>query len=158
MAWSTPETYTTGLLMTATKMNLISANLNALKAPPGDDVELTGDISTTSTSFVDLTGATVTFTSAGGNLFAMFTATVTGASAAVITFRFALDGTGTNNTLAVAAGDANPRCATFFWRWTSGISAGSHTIKVQWKVSTGTGTVSGATSASAFLYAGELPT
>lgn len=62
--WTAPEAYTTGQLVTAANMNKLSDNISYLMSKP-DTKLVTGsssDFSTTSTTFVDVTGFTVTYT------------------------------------------------------------------------------------------------
>lgn len=161
MAWTTPETYTAGLLMTATKMNLISANLNALKAPASGKVTLTGNVSTTSTSLIDLTGATTgAFTTAGGALIVGFSATLSVAigpvdesadiiididGATVFQQRVRLTSTG-------SVADWKPVAMTFA---SGALSAGSHTVKIRWKSVGGAQVTLAAATAPAQLFAVE---
>jgi len=77
MSWSTPRTWVTDEVVTATMMNThVRDNLNALKAPPTDHYECdeASDYTTTSTTFVDVdaTNLALTITTAGGDVMVHF--------------------------------------------------------------------------------------
>ncbi len=71
MAWTTPKTWTTGELVTAADLNThVRDNLTAVFAPSNfqEAVGSSTDFTTTSTSYVDITGMSVSITTVGGNL------------------------------------------------------------------------------------------
>ena len=158
MAWTSPRTYTTGELITAAIMNThVRDNFNALKTPPGGFVSDTADQTTTSSAFVDIVNQTLTFTTTGGDILAMFVGGFENASVANLNLQFDIDGAGTgaigfDNNVDTSAGRLTS--ATLLYRW-EGESAASHTIKVQWKTSTPTMSLANTQIASAF-YAGEV--
>lgn len=144
MAWTTPRTWVTGELVTATIMNThIRDNLNALKAPPTDShvVNEASDYTTTSTSFVDVdaTDLALTITTTGGDVLVHFHGSVyrNGGSSRMVFLDVDVDGArtaGDDGIVATMADtDLKPH-AIGFTRYISGLSAGSHTFKLQWKV------------------------
>ena len=153
MAWTTPRTWVSGELVTHTLLNThLRDNLNALKAPSTDyyNVNEVSDYTTTSSSFVDVdaTDLAMTITTSGGDVFVHFHGTVSHSAAAGRTyFEVAVDGVaamgddGILHTRA-AASPATESCA--FTLYITGLSAASHTFKLQWKTS----------GATATLYAG----
>lgn len=119
---------------------------------------ITGDITTTSTSYVDATGLTVTITTTGGDVLIWFSATVSISIAAGIKITLLKDGTtvaGTDGLIMFNPAAAIDRTsASFVWRDAAPTSA-SHTYKIQWLVNGGTGTMYGNPRAS--IVAMELP-
>ena len=123
--------------------------------PPGSSftpatgrVTLTsGNITTTSTSFVDLTGASITITTGAHGVLLGFSASAESTSGSPIQVRmtFAVDGTDQGGTLGLVTEtvttDASDIHNVSFTFLTAALSAGSHTFKVRWRVSTGTGLI-----------------
>lgn len=111
----------------------------------------TGDITTTSTSLTDLTDASITITTGATRVLLTFTASTMNSSAEAYNFfNFVVDGALQNGTAGIKAqqsevggSEEQGFSMTFL---TAPLTAGSHTFKVQWKVSTGTGTVRGDTA------------
>jgi hypothetical protein len=94
------------------------------------------NITTTSTSMVDLTGFTVTFTTQGGQVLVMFLARANGT-----TVRFDIDVDGvsvTGDSDGVGAPGATGEVAVLRLL---ALTATSHTIKIRWRVTSGTGTI-----------------
>jgi len=116
-------------------------------APVFDRVVRTaGDITTTSTSLVDVTGATVTFTT--GAFPVAYGATQCGnisLAGEEIFFNVDIDGSlqhGTNGIQgSQPAGSAGYPMLYSFSAQSAALSAGSHTIKERWRVTAGTGTL-----------------
>jgi hypothetical protein len=137
-------------------------SLTVTASATGSKVTLTsGDVSTASTSLVDLTGATITITTAASRYLLIFSCTTSNTSADVQhTFNFAVDGTlqfgtaGMATNVSDAGGSENDGFTMTYL--TDVLSAASHTFKVQWKVSAGTGTVR-ANSANVLHFA-AIPT
>lgn len=105
-----------------------------------------GDITTASTSLVDLTGVTVTMTTGSNPVHCGFAAQFANSSASEdVVLNLAVDGVlqmgtaGLRNRGNASAGVVSG-VAGFTWM-TSALTSGSHTIKVQWSVSAGTGTL-----------------
>lgn len=148
-AWDTaPFTWTAGLLATAARMNEeIRDRLLYLFTRPGGNAELTGDITTTSTSFTTATGMSITITTKGGRvkLDASMTCHQNGANNNF--FSFSTDGgtqygDATNGITATQTGPtaASPMNVGLSYM-TPALAAGSHTFTVVWRVSAGTGTL-----------------
>lgn len=150
MTWTTPKTWVTGEPLTAGDLNThLRDNLNALKTPPGDAyiANEASNYTTTSTAFVsvDATNLALTITTAGGDALVAFSGAVSNNTAGqAVYFDVDLDGVrqagndGINVLTSAAANSIGN--AAFAWLVT-GLAAGSHTFKLQWKVSGGTGTL-----------------
>ena len=161
-AWITPRTWTTGELITAAIMNAhIRDNLNALFSPVANIASITTDITETSTSFVDATGLTITFTTVGDTVVIGFVGTVSNSGSGATRTTFTLDVDGVDeggsegliqvNQKGAADGESN---VSFTWRIT-GLSIASHTFKIEWKVSAGTATLH-ATNSEVILWGAEI--
>ena len=102
-------------------------------------------ITTSSSTFVDLTGFSITFTTQGGVVVVGFAGRGQASVANVIRFDLLLDGvsvTGDNDGVgALSSGAANLPTEFAVWRWLAP-AAGSRTIKVQWRTTSGIGTIS----------------
>lgn len=162
MAWTTPKTWTTGELVTAAQLNThIRDNLDALFSPNSDLVSITTDITTTSGTFVDATGLVIIFTIQGDTALIGFTGVISNSSAAATLTTVELDVDGVDvggsegliqvNQKGQANGESN---ASFTWRIT-GLSAASHTFKIEWKTSAGTATLH-ATNSETILWGAEI--
>ena len=125
----------------------------------GRVVRTAGDITTTSTSLVDVTGATVTFTigafpcnvGAAGTVF-----NDTGAQS--VELNIAVDGAlelGTEGVRRYTSA-AGYRLGLGIAHQTAVLTAGSHTIKMQWKVSANTGTLVAGTAYAFSFWANEI--
>ncbi len=144
-AWTTPRTWTTGELVTAAIMNThIRDNLNALFSPVTGVSTITTDITTTSTSFEYATGLSVTLTTAGDTVLAILTGTFGGSASSVSVFLDIHDGStllgGTDGLVQWKRGTNAIENNASFSHIVTGLTPGSNTIKIQWKVSSGTGT------------------
>lgn len=130
MAWTTPKTWATGELVTATDLNThLRDNLNALFTPNYVEVAI-NNFSTTSGSYVDVTGASVDITTKGGNLFVW----VAGPPGNNTYLAISIDG-GAETLL-----NYNVPAMSGLLRRFTGISAATHTVKLRLKASTGTAT------------------
>lgn len=102
-----------------------------------------GNITTNSTSLIDLTGATVTFTTGANPVQCRFTASVSNDGLNNATyFNINVDGALQLGTAGFTFDEpviGDVMNASFSFQ-TAALSAGSHTIKIQWKVSGGTST------------------
>lgn len=140
MAWTTPRTWVAGEVPTAAIMNAhVRDNLNALKDPPTDlDQNWNTTISTTSTSFVNITGAEVTITTTGGRVMIGFHTPHAASGGTTTYFTLTIDGTEisghANGVALVAAAGTSQMCFVYL---TAALSAGAHTIRVQWRVDSG---------------------
>lgn len=99
------------------------------------------DLTTTSTTFVDLTGATATLTTAAVRCMVNFSIMCNNSNAgASVFFDVDIDGTrfaNTTNGLAYMTGTV--RAIVSFSFFTNVLTAAAHTIKAQWRVSATTG-------------------
>jgi len=110
--------------------------------PKVNSVVGTTDISTTTTAYGDMPGMTYTDTFAASNVLITFSAQLRGATyATTIYFRILVDDVEKNagKVQMAVSYDETPSI-----QWVEALSAGSHTIKVQWKVNEQTGYQDGA--------------
>ena len=123
-------------------MGEVGANLDFLRNPPVLDVALStgaANITTTSTTFVAITGFSGTITTQGNPIEICFDARVNTTAAR---FDIVVDGvsiTADNDGLG-----ANTPTSTFGLvsiRRRVALGAGAHTVAIQWRVTTGTGTL-----------------
>ena len=150
--WTAPKTWATGELVSASNLNeQVRDNLLVLKDPPSDNYEVDegSDYTTTSTSFVDVdaTNLALTITTQGGDVMVHFHGGMVRAAASgvYISFDVDLDGArigGDDGITGVTQYDDYHNVT--FTRLITGLAAGEHTFKLQWKVHTSTG----------YLYAG----
>lgn len=155
--WTTPKTdWQINEIVDAADMNAIGDNLAALKAPPSAQYTRTSaDYTTTSTSFVDVdaTNLAHTITTTGGDVLIVFVAPVTNsASASNVFFDVLLDGVrigGTDGLIIQTVATAVYASVVCFAVLKTGLAAGSHTFKLQWKVGSGTGRIYAGSSAGA---------
>lgn len=145
--WVSPRTWVTNELITSTIMNAHWRDqLNALKTPASGygKIDEAADYTCSSTSFadVDATNMSMTMSTSGGLVFVWFLVTTfyssgTGNYAAY--FDISVDGTrhgGDDGLTATTGGDSGstiPMGTAFVGALISGLSAGSHTFKLQWK-------------------------
>ena len=146
MAWTTPRTWVAGEVPTAAIMNAhVRDNLNALKDPPQAVAEnFNVALSTTSTSFANMTGVEGTLTTTGGRLLIGFQVSQTsagGTSGNYTCYEITIDGT-------AVSGHANGVLITYigapvgFTHLTAALAAGAHTVRIQWRVDTASRTAS----------------
>lgn len=114
-------------------------NMDFLRTPPGGNAVSFAAVNTTSTTFVDLTSMTLTFTTQGKNIIAFFAGTLFVAAGPVdeiAVFRMVLDSNATVPLQLVrllsTAGSFDVKPVSFHFVFT-GVSAASHTVKVQWR-------------------------
>lgn len=142
-AWTTPENYTAGQLMDETAMDKISANLNALKAPPSDQFENFADSDTISgTSFADIDGTNLnlSITTTGGDVLIQFSAVYTTSgdfsTGEYVAFDVLVDGAariGDTTTGMIRCAESSRTGHVFMSYNKTGLSAGAHTFKLQAK-------------------------
>lgn len=168
MAWSSPITWSSSLVTVSQFNQQIRDNMNALKDPPTalhtvDRTPVEGDYTTSSTSFitVDGTNLALSITTAGGDIFVGFVGTVFHSATAGnhrVFFDVTLDG------VSVVGDDGI--CAAFFTSGTApevmpvafvylidSPSAGAHTIRLRWRVNSGTvGLYAGAGTSNGNLH------
>lgn len=150
MAWTVPTTRLTDDLITSSIWNTdVVDNLLWLKDPTTDVVTLSTALTTSSTTFADMTGLSITITTNGGSVLVGFTGSFTNSnSAAANNITLLVDGVseGADDGVAVFV---DTDVVSFVWL-VEGVSAGSHTFKLQWKVSAGTATLYAQSSATYF--------
>jgi len=113
-----------------------------------------GDLTTTNTSFEDVTGLTVTLTTGAHRCLVSFVCATTNSTASHTGIDIAIDGTRFNSASAYGLGLAAPRGAgdytmQSFTIITGVLSAASHTIKVVWRCGGATSTMAASTTLSA---------
>lgn len=151
--WTAPRTWTAGELVTASMMNGMRDQLNALKTVASFNavIDEATDYTTTATTFadVDATNLEATIVTGGGLLWVGFNANVGhSANTGRIYFDLLVDGARVGGDDGLG-GIYEPQTPVGFWPVhilvaVAGLSAGSHTFKLQWKTS----------GATASLYAG----
>jgi hypothetical protein len=149
--WTTPKTWVEGYLVDEDDLNeQLRDNLDALKEPPTDSYvcDEASDYTTTSTSFVDVdaTNLSLTITTTGGDVMVGFFGTVEHSAASSNAIRFDVDLDG-----SVIGGDAglagmnfsvsDQRLTVSFVYLVTGLSAGTHTFKLQWETASATATL-----------------
>lgn len=152
--WESPKDWQTGAVVTAAEMNTyISNNLLALKNRVSAQYRLAeaADYSTTSTSFVDVdaTRLALTLETTGGHLLVGFHGCMKAVGFGVY-FDVDIDGTRVGGDDGIIMTDPQSTYGAqsiSFVRLVTGIEAGSHTVKLQWKKAT-------ATSNAVTLFAG----
>jgi len=144
-AFTTPRTWANGETPDEDDMNThIRDNMDALKTPPSGVVNFASAITTTSTSFVDLTGASITFTTTGGDVRVSFYVTLRNSSTGWTEFDILLDAVSEGGSAGIVRSDNEAAVADAvvgFTRVISGLAAASHTFKIQWRVQSGTSTI-----------------
>lgn len=121
--------------------NLASA-LDALLATYQSDVN-TGVINTASTSYVDYTGASLSISSASGQILVIYAdiALSHGTDQGLITAAINYDASNVLERYCTASGSGTggTRDTLSLFHVVAAPSVGAHTIKLQWKVGSGTG-------------------
>ncbi len=140
--WTTPKTWTVDELVTASAMNThLRDNLNALKTPPSAHYECdeSSDYTTSAGAWVDVdaTNLALTITTNGGDVLVHFHGNVYGSSAHVW-LDVAVDGTREGGDDGIVRARQSDYDTVSFTRLITGLSAGEHTFKLQWKSSNGT--------------------
>lgn len=147
MAWTTPRTWVAGEVPTAAIMNThVRDNLNALKDPPTAVAQnFNVALSTTSTSFANMTGVEVTLTTTGGRAmigFSVMTQASGGTSGDYTAFEITIDGTavsGHANGVAMVYSTFGGSIGMTYL--SSALAAGAHTVRIQWRTSNAARTV-----------------
>jgi len=122
----------------------------------GRVVRTAGNLTTTSTSLVDVTGATVTITT-GAFPVAYGVAQLTENSGTNSNFyNVDIDGTLQHGSDGLAYLASTSTTIVSFPGQSVALTAASHTIKAQWRVSGGTGTIYATTANSHLFYAQEI--
>ena len=149
MSWTTPKTWNPNEVPGSNDYNKhIRDNLNYLHDRPGDSnvVDEASDYTTTVTTFtdVDATELARTITTTGGDVLVMFVGTVAlGTIADLGYFTVDIDGSpyfADDGLYAIRhpdQGSTGRAMPVAFCVPIEGLSAGSHTFKLQWKVQSG---------------------
>lgn len=124
----------------------------------GRVVRTAGNVTTTSTSLVDLTGATVTFTTGAFPVAVGATQIASVTPAAQIGFNIMVDAALELGAKGYEAyfGFDNRQMTAAFAHQTAALSAAAHTIKEQWKVDSNTGTIHANTDIAHSFWAHEI--
>lgn len=164
MAWNTPITWATNQLVTATDLNgQVRDNLNYLFNRPYAQYKRTsGNYTTTSTSFVDVDATNLNLsltTKSGVVLFFFQGVSQTDTNGAWAIFDVLVDGVafgggwlGYGMQAASYRSLAGENYDVTFIGMVAGLSAGSHTFKLRWKVTSGTGILFGDTTNRAAMF------
>ncbi len=153
MAWETPKTWASEPLTSVDLNEQVRDNLNYLKdrvdAVAGNYHRLpAGSYSTTSTSSVDMdaTNLSHTITTTGGDIRVTFTGygRVTGAGGQNLNLSVDIDSTEYVVLSQENYTSLQEMNSSFSWI-ISGLSAGEHTVKMVWHVTSGTGQMYAAT-------------
>jgi hypothetical protein len=150
MTWTQPKTWTSEPLIAGDLNTHLRDNLEALKEPPSADYTLNeiSDYSTTSIFFVDVDSVkfSMSIETNGGDVMVGFYGTFKpGSNSNIGYFDVELDGDligGDDGLIACerAATSTTPnKFAVSFVRLVTGLAAGSHIFKLQWKVNGGSG-------------------
>ncbi len=150
MAYTAPRTWVNGEVLTASLLTThLRDNLIALKEPPTAlyNVNESADYTTSSTSFVnvDADDLSLTVTTTGGRVLITFCGTMTMAAANTVFFDVLVDGARLAGDDGLVANyidrSSPPGRSVSFAVWTSALAAGSHTFRLQWRVSGSTATL-----------------
>jgi len=148
--WTTPRTWVASELLTAALLNAhVRDNLDWMKTPPSNSYalkNLSATLTTTSTSFgdADATNLSLTITTVGGPVLIVFSGAVGNSGANTTYLDITVDGTRQGDTTIgitsalSGAGSILPTTIVFV---TAALAAGSHTFKIQWRVTAGTGSL-----------------
>lgn len=146
MTWQAMSDLDPGDTLPASELDAMRLNLEYLLNPPHGRALLTGgNYSTTSTSFVDVdsTNAKVEITTSGGPVLVVVTAVVMSSVAdGNVCLDLNVGGSREGQTtglMIVTCRSAGKRHNASFCHLVTGLSAGTHTIKLQWLASPGTG-------------------
>lgn len=148
-AYSEPSTISTGTLVAAADWNELVNDIIALKDPPSDNYEADegADWTTTNTTFGDIddTGSefTLSITTTGGDVMVGLVGSAEmSTSAQHVSFNLDVDGSpeAADDGLFGSTGPSAVPFNVSFTYLVTGLTAGAHTIKLQWKVSGGTAT------------------
>ena len=138
MAWTTPKTdWTNGELVSASDMNAVGENFAALVAPPTASYTTTSDIDSYSTAWVDIdsNNLNLMLTTNGGDVLAGFQGPIHElGDSTTVNIDINVDGNRAGDAI-ISAGIGSERSPVGFSHLITGLSAGSHTFKLQWKSS-----------------------
>lgn len=142
----------------ATGVKWAAAAGSASNLQSGRVTRTAGDVTTTSTTFADITGASITFTTGARKVLLNFTCSAyLSVNNGTFAFDFDIDGARASGAdfglMAIhqhaTANEAYPVHLHFL---TDALTAASHTFKVQFRVSSGTLTVQAASAGAAYTF------
>ncbi len=148
--WSSPRSWSTGELVSASLMNThVRDNLEFLKGPPTDQdvVNLGADITAAVTSFADLdaTNLDIQITSAGGDIMIGFSGSIINSTPTSCMFDVIEVGGsrigGDDGLFVVTPSTATQRLPVNFVVLLTGIAAGVHRYRIQQRSVSGTTTL-----------------
>jgi hypothetical protein len=152
MAWTDPAEWNVGDVLTKDRLNQdIRDNLIALKTPPSANFEAdeASNYTTTSTVFVDVDATEgkfqLTIETAGGDVMVGFVGTCEIITNNRLYFDIDVDGTRKAGDDGIcfqewnSADSADEDTVISFVYLVTGLTPGSHTFKLQWRVNGGTG-------------------
>ena len=161
MSWTTPKTWLAGSPLLAAELNThLRDNLAALKAPPtnGYGLNRPSDYSTSSTAFVDVdsTYLALAITTSGGDIMVGFACSVV-VNACAVALDLTIDGVrvaGDEGIIEVGNLRSDEARSLSFVYLLSTVPAGAHTIKLQWRVDTGSATMYAGAGSAGVTYGG----
>jgi hypothetical protein len=140
--WTAPRTWTTGDLVAAGDLNThLRDNQEWLKTPPfveKKQVNIPASYTTTSTTLVDIdaTNLSLTLATTGGNVLVGFIGYVSASPATpAVILQLVVNGTAVTGDYFTARAANAPDTALNFTYLHTGLAAGTHTFKMQWRVS-----------------------
>jgi hypothetical protein len=141
MAYTTPKTWSNEPLVASDLNTHLRDNLEEIKDPPSANYELneSADYTTTSTSFVDIDATEgklqLTINTNGGDVLVHFHGTLTANGALSAYFDIDVDAArnGGDDGIEGVSISTNTPVTVSFTRLITGLAAGSHTFKLQWK-------------------------
>jgi hypothetical protein len=143
--WTDPKTWVDEEFVDAAELNThMRDNFIFLRNRPYDDVTL-GSVTTTSTSFVELTGSDATVVSQGGNFIIFANGTSSNTNVTATFYDLAIDGTRVGDATIGLTSHSTPVAnytdnIGLVWFTETPLSAGSHDLSVHWKCGAGTST------------------
>ncbi|MGJ3237385.1 MAG: hypothetical protein ACFE0Q_01640 [Anaerolineae bacterium] len=149
MSWTQPKTWVNEPLIASDLNTHLRDNLEALKNPPqgGTNIDNSTDYATSATSFVDVdsTDFSTTLTTNGGDVLVTLAANVRANSASLIMFfDITLDGVrcgGDDGILRKEVRNFSDEICLLYW--IKDVPAGEHTVRLQWHMNSGSGTLLG---------------
>lgn len=157
--WTAPRTWNPGDLAAATgAINLnvqVRDNLDWLKTPPFANAQAATDISTTSTTPVDMTNMSGTLTFIGTTGWCGFTAPFLSDTSRTLNINVYIDGVNAGVVAYREAVPVPPINVSWLCRFT-GITPGSRTFTVRWSTSAGTMFQPGATNGNRIFFVSEF--
>lgn len=139
MAWTPPRTWSADELIDETILNThVRDNLAWLKDPPTGIATLSTAITTTSTSWTNVTGLSVTLTTYGGTIMVGWIAVTNMSTGTATHFNVAVDGVDqASSTDGYTYSINSPINTVSPVILLEGIAAGTHTFQLRWKNNSG---------------------